>query len=96
MGKLIPVGIVGAGRTRGGLGPFLAQFLEAEGFVITGVCGRSLDRSAANAEMIAKVLDHPVASFVSPAELCASGISALVIASPPEFHFEIKSEMRIR
>jgi hypothetical protein len=84
----VPVGIVGAGRTRGGLGPFLAGFLEAEGFIVTGVSNRSMERSIANAETIAKLLNHPVTSFASPESLCAGGVSALVIASPPEFHLE--------
>ena len=34
---LVPVGIVGVGRTHNGLGPFLAEFLEQEGFFVAGV-----------------------------------------------------------
>jgi Oxidoreductase family, NAD-binding Rossmann fold len=85
---LIPVGIVGAGRTRAGLGPFLAAFLEQEGFFVAGVSGRSLERAAANAETIGQQLGHEVKPFPSPTALCASGVTALVIASPPEFHIE--------
>jgi hypothetical protein len=85
---LLSVGVVGAGRTRGGLGPFLSQYLEAEGFVVTSVCGRSVERAAANAETIGQLLGHPVISFPSPAALCASGVSAVVIAAPAEHHVE--------
>ncbi|HEY4283933.1 MAG TPA: Gfo/Idh/MocA family oxidoreductase [Chthoniobacterales bacterium] len=84
----IPVGIVGAGRSRGGLGPFLAQFLEQEGCLVAGISGRSVERAIANAEAIGRQLGHEVKPFASPAELCANGISALVIASPAEFHLE--------
>ena len=45
----VSIGMVGAGRTRNGLGPFLAEFLETEGFVIAGVSGRSLERAQSNA-----------------------------------------------
>lgn len=85
---LIPVGIVGAGRTRAGLGPFLAAFLEQEGFFVAGVSGRSLERAAINAETIGHQLGHEVKPFSSPNALSASGVTALVIASPPEFHIE--------
>ena len=84
----IPAGIVGAGRTRNGLGPFLAEFLEATGFVVRGVSGRSPNRAAANAKMIAQRLGHEVSAFPSPKSLCASGIAALAIASPAPFHLE--------
>src|ERR1043166_6982309 len=88
MRELVPIGIVGAGRTRGGLGPFLAKFLEEEGFFVAGVSGRSLERAAANAEAIGRGLGHEVKPFASPAALCASGVAASVIASPSEFHLE--------
>jgi hypothetical protein len=87
-GEPIPIGIVGAGRSRNGLGPFLAEFLEREGFFIAGVSGRSLDRATANAEAIGRQLGHNVNPFAAPAALCASGVAALVIASPAEFHLE--------
>ena len=84
----IPVGIVGAGRSRNGCGPFLAQFLEGEGFFVAGVSGRSLERATANAQLIARRLGHEVKPFASAAALCATGVAALVIASPAEFHLE--------
>jgi hypothetical protein len=88
MSELIPIGIVGAGRTRGGLGPFLAEFVEREGLFVAGVSGRSLERAKANAEAIGGKLGHEVSPFASPGALCTSGVVALVIASPAEFHLE--------
>lgn len=85
---LVPVGIVGTGRSRGGLGPFLAKFVEQEGFFVTGVSGRSLGRATANAQTIGQQLGHEVTPFASPAALCATGLGAVVIASPAEFHLE--------
>src|ERR1043166_5508495 len=84
----VPIGIVGAGRTRGGLGPFLAKFFEGEGFFVAGVSGRSFEGATANAQTIGQQLGHEVTAFASPAALCAADISALVIASPAQFHFE--------
>lgn len=83
-----PVGIVGVGRSRAGLGPFLAGFLEKAGFVVAAVSGRSLDRAVANAEEIGRRLGHEVKAFASPWEVCRSGVAALVIASPAENHLE--------
>jgi hypothetical protein len=88
MRDLVPIGIVGAGRSRNGLGPILGEFLEQEGFFVAGVSGRSLERAAANAESIGRKFGHEVKPFASPAALCASGVAALVIASPAEFHLE--------
>src|ERR1700736_4413687 len=88
MRDLVPIGIVGAGRSRNGLGPVLAEFLEHEGFFVAGVSGRSLERAAANAESIGRKLGHEVNPFSSPTALCASGVAALVIASPAEFHLD--------
>jgi hypothetical protein len=82
------IGIVGAGRSRGGLGPFLAKFFEEEGFVVAGVSGRSLERATVNAETLGQQLGHEVKPFACPAALCASGVTALVICSPAEFHLE--------
>src|SRR5207248_2128203 len=84
----IPIGIVGASRSRGGLGPFLAKFVEDEGFFVAGVSGRSLERATTNAETIGKNLGHEVRPFAFPSALCASGVAALIIASPAEFHLE--------
>ena len=86
--KPIPVGIVGAGRTRNGLGPFLAEFLESAGFVVAGVSGRSPERAVVNAEALGQRLGHDVRAFPSASALCGGGVEALAIASPSEHHLE--------
>jgi hypothetical protein len=82
----LPTGIVGAGRSRNGLGPFLASVLERAGCRVTAVAGRSPARTEANAAALGERLGHDVRPCRDLDELCASGIAALVIASPPEHH----------
>lgn len=82
------IGIVGAGRTRNGLGPFLATFFERAECRVSAIAGRSLARVQQNAAALADRLGHEVHACRDVHELCASGIDALVIASPPEFHLE--------
>jgi hypothetical protein len=82
----LPAGIVGAGRSRNGLGPFLATFLERAGCRVTAIAGRSPARAEANAAALKERLGHDVRPCRDLDELCASGITALVIASPPEHH----------
>src|SRR5262245_27683172 len=82
----IPVGIVGSGRTRNGLGPMLATFLERSECRVVAVAGRSTERAVANAATLEERLGHAVHPCRDLQELCTSGISALVIASPPEHH----------
>jgi hypothetical protein len=86
--KSVPVGMVGAGRSRNGLGPFMAEFLETMGFVVAGVSGRSPERAAINAEALGRRLGHEVKAFSSPVALCGSEVAALVITSPAEHHIE--------
>lgn len=82
----LPAGIVGAGRSRNGLGPFLASALERAGCRVTAVAGRSPARADANAAALSERLGHDVRPCRDLDELCTSGIAALVIASPPEHH----------
>ena len=82
----VPVGIVGSGRTRNGLGPMLATFLEESRCRVVAVAGRSADRAAANAAALEQRLGHAVEACRDLNELCARNICALVIASPPEHH----------
>jgi len=82
----LPIGIVGAGRSRNGLGPFLATFLERVGCRVTAVAGSSPPRAEANAAALTHRLEHDVRPCRDLDELCASGIAALVIASPSEHH----------
>lgn len=81
-----PLGLVGAGRSRAGLGPFLATFLERAGCIITAVAGRSEERALENAEELGQRLGHAVRPCPNLEDLCASGIAGLVIASPPRHH----------
>lgn len=82
----LAAGIVGAGRSRNGLGPYLATFLERAGCRVTAVAGRSPSRAEENAAALGRRLGHIVHPCRDSDELCASGIAALVIASPPEHH----------
>lgn len=77
---------MGAGRSRNGLGPFLASFLERAGCRVAAIAGRSPARAEANAVALEERLGHDVRPCCDLDELCGSGIAALVIASPPEHH----------
>jgi hypothetical protein len=83
---LTSIGIVGAGRTRFGLGPVLAHCAERVVLHVAGVAGRTPERSRANADELARSLGHPVAAYESVEALCESAIDALIVASPPECH----------
>ncbi|MBM3331919.1 hypothetical protein FJY68_08745 [candidate division WOR-3 bacterium] len=83
-----PVGIVGAGRSRNGLGPFLAGFLERAGCRVVAVAGASPERAHRNALDLGQRLGHAVNACRDLAELAASGIKAVVISSPVAFHLE--------
>lgn len=81
------IGLVGAGRTRNGLGPFLARHLAAAGARVIAVAGRSLPRTTAAAAALAADLGHPVAAHASVEDLVARGdLDGLVIASPIDSH----------
>jgi hypothetical protein len=82
----LPTGMVGAGRSRNGLGPFLATVLERAGCRVTAVAGSSPARAEANAAALVERLGHDVHPCRDLDELCARDIAALVIASPPEHH----------
>ncbi|HEX5054106.1 MAG TPA: Gfo/Idh/MocA family oxidoreductase [Planctomycetota bacterium] len=81
------VGLVGAGRTRQGLGPYLATALEAAGARVTAVSGRDLGAARLAAVALAERLQHPVSAAASAADL-ARGVQALVVASPVGRHLE--------
>lgn len=81
------IGLVGAGRTRNGLGPFLARHLAAAGGQVIAVAGRSLPRTSTAARALAAELGHHVAVHASVEDLVARGdLDALVIASPIDSH----------
>jgi predicted dehydrogenase len=84
--KRVPaVGILGAGRTRQGLGPFLASWFEKSGARITGIAGRDDARTRHAAVAMSKQLGHDVSVYANSVEL-AESVDALVIACPVEGH----------
>jgi predicted dehydrogenase len=86
-GAVLRIGVVGGGRTRNGLGPFLASFLEQGGGRVVGVVGRNPQRAALAAGQLAQRLGHEVAAHGELAALLESEpLDALIIASPVETH----------
>ncbi len=79
------VGILGAGRSRHGLGPFLARWFEKSGARITGIAGRDHTRTRNAAVAMSKQLGHDVSAYANPVEL-AKSVEALVVACPVEGH----------
>lgn len=79
------VGIVGAGRTRQGLGPFLARWFEKSGARIVGISGRDPVRTSAAAVSMSEQLGHEVSAYENANEL-ARHVDALVVACPVEGH----------
>ena len=85
--KSVRIGLVGAGRTRNGLGPFLAKHLAAAGGQVVAVAGRSLPRTTTAAQALTAELGHVVDAHASVEDLVARGdLDGLVIASPIESH----------
>jgi Oxidoreductase family, NAD-binding Rossmann fold len=81
------IGIVGASRTRQGLGPYLASALESAGCRVASVSGRSLAGAARAAAELGTRLGHPVGAVAGAAEL-AREVDALVIAAPVAAHLD--------
>ena len=79
------VGIVGAGRTRQGLGPFLARWFESAGARIVAVSGRGPARAAAAAADLGEQLGHQVDACADASALAAR-VDLLVVACPVEGH----------
>jgi hypothetical protein len=79
------IGIVGAGRTRQGLGPFLARAFVAAGCRVTGVAGRDAAGAERAAGELAAALGAPVTAFADAASL-ARTVDALVVAAPVPAH----------
>ncbi len=85
--KNLRIGLVGPGRTRNGLGPFLARHLHAAGAHVVAVAGRTPTSTQAAARALADDLRHPVHACLSVDELVGRrDLDALVIASPIEAH----------
>lgn len=81
----IRVGIVGAGRTRQGLGPFLARWFEKAGVRVHGISGRDPVRNRDAAVSLSEQLGHDVQPF-DDAHSLARNVDALVVACPVEGH----------
>lgn len=79
------IGIVGAGRTRQGLGPYLARAFLAAGQQLVGITGRDAASTERTARELAAELGVPVAAFPRVAELAAA-VDLLVVAAPPAAH----------
>lgn len=80
--------MVGAGRSRNGLGPFLATHLHAGGADVVAISGRDRARTAQAAEELQARTGCRAAVCGDAAELCAQDLDALVVASPAEAHLE--------
>lgn len=81
--------IVGPGRRRNGLAPFLATFLEERDIEIVAGVGRDAARARHACEELATRLGHAVAPFADVRDMLAAvRPDVLVIASPPESHLD--------
>jgi len=88
-GRPPALGLFGPGRTRNGLGPFLAQHLERAGARVVAVAGRTAERTAPAAAALAERLGHEVAVHDGIAGLVARGdLAGVVIATPIEAHLQ--------
>ncbi|MCR9245789.1 MAG: Gfo/Idh/MocA family oxidoreductase [bacterium] len=83
----IRVGLVGAGRRRNGLGPFLARHAEAAGMRVVGVAGRDLEGAERGATAVAAEIGRRPDAFAS-AESLARAVDLLVVSSPAAAHVE--------
>ncbi len=81
------VGIVGAGRTQQGLGPYFADAFEAAGAVVTAVSGRDEASAQRAAAALTTRLGHAVAA-AADAHSLARSVDAIVVASPVAHHLE--------
>ena len=84
-GSLHRIGIVGASRSRQGLGPYLADAFQAAGARVTAVSGRNPAGAARAAAELSARLGQPVAAVDGVGAL-ARQVDALVIAAPVPAH----------
>jgi predicted dehydrogenase len=79
--------VVGARRSRHGVGDWLARHLAAAGAELAAVVGSRLATATLAAEELAPALGHPPLALASPDDLSRlPDLSGLVIASPHETH----------
>jgi hypothetical protein len=81
------IGIVGAGRSRQGLGPYLAKAFTIAGCRVHAVAGRDLAGAERAASALGRQLGHTVLACDGPMQL-ARQVDALVIAGPVPCHLE--------
>ncbi|MBI5851417.1 MAG: Gfo/Idh/MocA family oxidoreductase [Planctomycetes bacterium] len=87
MPNALRCGIVGPGRSRNGLGPFLARFAAASGLTVVAGAGRDATRSRAACEDLARRLGHAVEAYEDvEAMLAQARLDALIVAAPPAAH----------
>jgi hypothetical protein len=79
-------GILGAGRSRQGLGPYHARHAEAAGGEVVAIAGRDLARTQATARSLEESLGHSVLACEGVAALLRQDLDALIIAAPPAAH----------
>ncbi|MFO1031228.1 MAG: Gfo/Idh/MocA family oxidoreductase [Planctomycetota bacterium] len=79
------VGLLGAGRTRQGLGPYLARATAQAGARVVAIAGRERARCDTVARELAAQLGHPVVVADDAAAL-ARLVDALLIAAPVPGH----------
>ncbi|MBK8977517.1 MAG: Gfo/Idh/MocA family oxidoreductase [Planctomycetes bacterium] len=87
MSEQTTVGLVGPGRARNGLGPFVAGFLEECGMRVVAGVGRDVARTRAACEALGERLGHVVEPFVDlDAMLDRRAPGLLAIHAPVEAH----------
>ncbi|MCA8942562.1 MAG: Gfo/Idh/MocA family oxidoreductase [Planctomycetes bacterium] len=85
--RQIRCGILGPGRHRNGLGPFLARWFEHAGLEVSAVAGRDDARTREAAREFTDRFGHPVDARLGVDGLLAPGdLDVLVVASPHETH----------
>ncbi|MDP6929510.1 MAG: Gfo/Idh/MocA family oxidoreductase, partial [Planctomycetota bacterium] len=88
--KNLRFGLVGPGRRRQGLGPFLAAHVEAAGARVVAAAGRDLARTEEDALQLSNRLGHAVTAHASVAGMATSeALDALIIAAPVSAHREV-------
>ena len=81
------VALVGPGRSRNGLGPFLASFVEEAGGRVVAACGRDRARTESACADLSERLGHRVEAESSVDSLSGrDDVDALVVACPAEGH----------
>lgn len=85
------IGIVGAGRSHQGLGPFMARMVHTAGHRVTAVVGRSEESAARAASELEEQLGGPARAEIEPFHdprrlLDARTLDAWIIASPYSSH----------